>query len=346
MPPPTKPILDLTSASLFDALIIGAGPAGLSAALGLARVRGTSVVFSDGTFRNAKGRHAHNVISRDHQSAREIRRLGREDIERYGTALFVDRAVARARKVEGAGVFEVEDMSGEKWRGKKVVLATGSRDEVEKDIEGYEECWGTSIHQCLFCDGIEMNDLPAGVLGFQPPALALHNVGLILQMGCPGVTIFGNGKLDPPDEQTTKSLETAKAMGAKVDERAIAKLVELGERQGLEIRFKDGSSTRVGFLSHKPITRPSARHIAEELGVDIVSDGFGGEILQRSEPFGESNVQGVFVAGDAGVMIKAFAQAMTQGLAAGVAVASGLVTELEQQSVGQSKVIPVMEDPR
>lgn len=346
MPPPTKPNLSLSSRFLFDALIIGAGPAGLSAALSLSRVRGSSVVFSDSNFRNAKGKHAHYVLSRDHQPAPEVRRIGREEIEQYGTAKFVDRGVTKARKDGPAGVFEVEDESGEKWRGKKVVLATGSKDEMETNIEGYEDCWGTSIHQCLFCGGIEMNDMPAGVLGFEYPPLVVHNVGLILQMGCPGVTVFGNGKLNLQDDKAKESLQTAKAMGAQVDEREIARLVELPERQGLEICFKDGSSTRVGYLSHKPITRPNARHIADGLGVEVIPDGWGGEMFKRSEPFGASNVDGVFVVGDAGMMMKAFVLAMAQGVGAGIAVANGLVVEKEKQMVEESKEDPAVLDPR
>lgn len=329
MPPPTLPNLTLTSSTtLFDALIIGAGPAGLSAALALARVRGTAVVFNSDNFRNAKGHRAHYTLSRDHQPASEVRRVGREEIARYGTTRFVDRGVVRAGKNEGeGGGFEVEDAEGETWRGSKVVLATGVKDEMESGIEGYEACWGSTIHQCLFCDGIEMNDMPAGVLGFDNPGMTVHNIGLILRMGCPGVTIFGNGRLDIRDEKAKAELEVAKRMGAKIEEREIARLVQLPEREGMEIQFRDGGSTRVGFLAHKPITRPNARHLAEGLGVAIVSDGMGGEMLQRSEPFGESNVKGVLVAGDAGGMIKAFVHSMAQGTFAGVGVANTLLGE-------------------
>ena len=323
MPPPIKPVFNLNTELLFDALIIGAGPAGLSAALALSRVKGTSVVFSNNKFRNAKGHRAHYTLSRDHQPAPEVRRVGREEIERYGTTKFVESGIRRARKVEEEGVFEAEDEHGDKWRGKKIVLATGVTDAFDTGIEGYEECWGTSIHQCLFCDGIEMNDHEAGVLGFESP-MQDHSVRTILQMGCPGVTIFGNGKLNPPDDQTKTALQEAKERGAKVDERKIAKLVQLEERNGMEIHFEDGSSTRIGFLAHKPVTHVNGRHIAEGLGVEVVPDGMGGDMFRRSEPFGESNVKGVYVAGDAGVMIKAFVFAMGHGVSAGVGVAHAI----------------------
>lgn len=334
MPPPTPPALTLSSNHLLDALILGAGPAGLSAALALSRVRGTSAVFSSDTFRNAKAPHAHYTLSRDHQPAGEIRRIGRSEVEAYGTTTFVEKAVVSARKREEGG-FEVEDASGEVWKGRAVVLATGVEDEMETEIEGYEACWGRSIHQCLFCDGIEMNDMPAGILGFGFPKLDVHNVGLILQMGCPGVTIFGNGELNLSDAEAKQTLEVAKALGAEVDEREIERLVDLGERKGLEICFRDGSRSRVGYLAHKPITRPNARQVAEALGVEILPDGMGGEMLKRSEPFGESNVGGVFVAGDAGNFIKSFVHSMGQGVSAGIGVASRLVGERQQRAASE-----------
>lgn len=258
-------------------------------------------------------------------------------MEAYGTSHFVDKAVVEARKVED-GLFEVVDSSGEVWMGRTVVLATGVKDNMDQTgIEGYADCWGSTIHQCLFCDGIENNDLPTGVLGWEEP-IASHNVGLILQMGCPGVTIFGNGKLKVDDEKAERALQIAKARGAEVEEREIERLVEFeleegGGRKGLEVKFRDGECERVGFLTHKPITRPNARELANALGVEIVSDGMRGEMLQRSEPFGASNVEGVFVAGDAGVLIKSFVHAMGQGVSAGIGVAGVLMTQEERRVV-------------
>lgn len=223
MPPPSLPNLNLNSSFLYDAIILGAGPAGLSAALALCRVRRTAVVFSTPDFRNKQAYRAHTILSRDHTPPAEIRAAGRSDIDKYGTTKFVERAITTARKLESENLFEVKDQDGETWRGRKIVLAMGSRDILPTDIEGYAEGWGYDIYQCLFCDGIERNDKPAGLLGF-PSAMYLHNISNILQMGCPSVTIFGNGPLKP-DEKTAEALKVAKAKGATIDERKIKKLV-------------------------------------------------------------------------------------------------------------------------
>lgn len=208
-----------------------------------------------------------------------------------------------ARKDEEQNLFEVEDATGEKWKGKKVVLAMGVKDRLPKDIEGYEENWGYNIHQCLFCDGIERSDRPAGTLGFASPMM-LHNVNMMVQMGCPSVTIFGNERLKPESEVTAKALQLAKLRGVDVDERRIRKLVNLGGEEGVEILFEDGTSAQVGFLAHRPDVEVMAPHLARGLGVEIVPDGAGGQMLKRNEPFGET-IKGVLAAGDIGAIPKA-----------------------------------------
>ena len=345
MPAPVRPNFNLNSSFLFDALIVGAGPAGLSAALALCRMKRPVVVFSSGDFRNAKAHRAHTILSRDHQPASEIHRIGREQIDQYGTTHFVERSVIKARKDDAANVFEVEDQDGEKWRGKKVVLAVGAKDKLPTDIDGYSECWGESIWQCMFCDGIERSDRPAGMLGFASP-MNLHNVSFILQFGCPALTIFANGPLKPSDEATTNALEVAKAKGAKVDERRIEKLVHLDNEQGIDVLFEDGCTTRVGFIAHTPNTEVAAPNLALDLGVEILPDGMGGTLLKRNEPLGETNVKSVFTAGDAGHMMKQFTAAMFQGVAAGAGVAFQLEQEGNEKIVRKLKTVDELESEK
>ena len=312
---------------LFDATIIGAGPAGLSAALALYRMKRPTVAFSDGEFRSAKAHRAHTILSRDDQPASEIRKIGREQIERYGTTRFVERRVCKARR--DGNHFEVEDNQGEKWRAKKIVLAMDVRDAFP-DVEVYAECWGQSIYQCLFCDGLERADRPAAMLGFDSP-MSLHFIGIMFHIGCPIVTILSNGPLKPLDEATAEALKVAEASGAKVDERRIRKLVHHEDEQGIDVVFEDGDSFRIGFLQHTPPTHVVAPNLAEDLGVEKLPDGRGGTLLKTSQPFGETNLEGVFVTGDAGVVMKHFANAMALGVAAGAGVSFQLGKEEERE---------------
>lgn len=127
---------------LYDALIVGGGPAGLSVALGLARVHRTCVVFSDGTFRNQGVKAVHSIITRDHVHPQEIRDLARKDVEKYGNTRFEETTVTRISKSEKGFVAQSE--AGQEWQARAVVLATGVKD-VFPDLPGYAENWPHSM---------------------------------------------------------------------------------------------------------------------------------------------------------------------------------------------------------
>jgi gliotoxin/aspirochlorine biosynthesis thioredoxin reductase len=132
---------------LYDALIIGAGPAGLSAALSLARLRRTTAVFTmrnKAGFRNRGVTEIHNILTRDGISPEEFRSIGAQQIEKYTLTDFVEADITMIEKVElDDGLrdgFRVEDANGSSWKGRKLLLAMGSVD-IFPEIEGYRENW-------------------------------------------------------------------------------------------------------------------------------------------------------------------------------------------------------------
>ena len=130
------------------------------------------------------------------------------------------------------------------------------------------------------------------------------------------VTIFTNG---PSSENpaTKEALSAARSAGCVFDERLVVKLTRApNEEQGVDVHFKDGRSLRTGFLVDKPPTEPvGQRMLVEGLGAEIIPSIFG-HCVQRNEPFGETNVKGCFVAGDAGTPMVQFTIAVAQGVMA------------------------------
>ena len=129
---------------VYDALILGAGPAGLSAALALARVKRTALVLSSNKFRNDGIKEMHTVLGHDKRHPVDFRKLAREQIEAYGPEIeFADGEAIRVWRQElneGYQGFQVEARGGRIWKGRKMVLALGSKD-VFPDVKGYADNW-------------------------------------------------------------------------------------------------------------------------------------------------------------------------------------------------------------
>jgi thioredoxin reductase len=137
----------------WDCLIVGAGPAGLNAALVLGRARRRVLVLDHAEPRNAATHEMHGVLGHDGRDPADLRARGRDELGRYG----VDVVTA---EVTGAGLLDgevrlVSDRGTEVSR--TVLLATGMLDELP-DVPGFADVWGTSAHTCPYCDGFEHRD--------------------------------------------------------------------------------------------------------------------------------------------------------------------------------------------
>lgn len=313
---------------VFDALIIGAGPAGLNAALVFARTRGTALVFDSQEYRNEGIKHMHTVASRDHQEPYSFRQIARDQIEaRYDTVWFQHATITHATKkpigqdnYEG---FEVKDSEGLTYSGKKLILATGSKD-IMPEIPGYKENWPEHIYQCLACDGYEQRSTPIGILEFKHPSQS-HLIQMAKAFD-DRITIFSNGTI-PDDLPVQQALKVAKALGVNVDSRKITRLLNNGpsHEEGVTIEFETGEPVTLGFLVHRPVTVNRSQHLIDQLGVETVDSAMGGHIKIANPMFNETSVRGVFAAGDTMVMMKQAAIAMAEGLkaAAGAGIQIG-----------------------
>jgi thioredoxin reductase len=133
----------------FECIVVGAGPAGLSAALTLGRARRRTLVLDSGEPRNHAARAMHGVLGHDGLSPAALRARGIEEVGRYGIEVR-PHAAGAARRIEGG--FDIDGMTA-----RTVVLATGMLD-ATPPVEGFDALYGISAHTCPYCDGWEHRD--------------------------------------------------------------------------------------------------------------------------------------------------------------------------------------------
>ncbi|KIX09581.1 uncharacterized protein Z518_00661 [Rhinocladiella mackenziei CBS 650.93] len=293
-------------AYVYDALVIGGGPAGLSTALGLARQLYTTIVFDSGQYRNDPTEKMHNVLTWDHRHPTEYRATAHANIlARYSTVQFQNTSVESITK--GAdGTFEAIDKNKNKYTGKRVVLATGVKD-ILLDIPGYKELWGRSIFHCLFCHGYEeRRSSSAGVLAqgvLADPQLNLHMARMVARLAA-SVTIYSNG-----DITVTEQLE--KQLAGKpltIEPRRITSLERKGTRgSDMTVHFEDGNSKDEVFLAHIPRTEINGPFL-RQLDVEVENG-----VIKTVPPFYETTVSGVFAVGDCATALKTVTQAVAMG---------------------------------
>lgn len=172
--------------SEWDVVVIGGGPAGLSAALMLGRSRRRVIVVDAGNPRNRFASHMHGVLGNEGVNPADLIERGRRELEGYG-AVVVSGTVIDVEN-QGEELIAVTD-DGERLRARSVVVATGLSDQLP-DIPGLAQHWGVSVVHCPYCHGWEVRDQRLGVLATS--AMALHQVQLVRQLS-DSVALFTNG---------------------------------------------------------------------------------------------------------------------------------------------------------
>lgn len=137
---------------MYDAIIVGGGPAGTQAALTLGRMHRSVLLLDSGRYRNETVSHAHNYATHDGKAPAEIRRLARQDVAAYQSVQV--REVAAESVVADIDGFTVTDTNGRVERSVGLILATGVRDQLP-DIPGLADAWGKEVAHCPFCHGHE-----------------------------------------------------------------------------------------------------------------------------------------------------------------------------------------------
>jgi thioredoxin reductase len=196
----------------WDCIVVGAGPAGLSAALVLGRARRRVVVLDTAEPRNYATHEMHGVLGHDGLDPAELRARGRAEIAGYGVEVVT--ADVHGADVRG-GVVQLSSARGPEV-ARTVLLATGMLDEVP-DIPGFDRVWGTSAHTCPYCDGFEHRDERIAVLASGARG---EHLAVLLRQWSGDVVLLTNG----PHGLAADQLARVDALGVPVVETPVAAL--------------------------------------------------------------------------------------------------------------------------
>jgi thioredoxin reductase len=295
---------------LYDAVIVGGGTAGLSAAQMLGRAGRRVLVIDAGEPRNRFAAHMHGVLGQDGRSPLELLRIGRDEAAAYGVG-FLDTAVTALD--EGDDQIVVTHEHGI-VAARGVVLTTGVVDDLP-DVPGLREQWGRGVIHCPYCHGYEVAGRRLGVLATSPASL--HQIELVRQWS-DDVTAFTAG-LGGVDDTVAARLA---ARGIRVVDSPVASLrVERDVVTAVETA--DGTEHPIDALFTAPTTRLRL-DIAASL--DLAISDRPGEGL-RVDMRGATSHPRVFAAGNVVTPFGNVPLSMGQGSMAGAGLNGALVME-------------------
>ena len=270
----------------YDVVVIGGGAAGLSGALMLARSRRSVAVIDSGTPRNAPADGIHGLLGYDGMPPAEYLARGTADVRRYGGAVVNGEVAGIDRDDTG---FAVALADGHRTHARRILLATGLRDELP-DIDGLAERWGRDdLVHCPYCHGWEVRDRSIAVLA---PAPSAFHLSVLWRQLSDRITLLLNG-VELPDEQ----LQQLAARGVQIVDGPVRSVVTADDAV-TGVALADGRVVPCEVIAVG--TRMVARggHLLASLGLSAVEHPSGMGMYVPADATGRTKEPGVWAAGN------------------------------------------------
>ena len=278
---------------LYDVIIIGSGPAGISASLYTKRAGLETLIVSKGIGTLDKVEKIENYYGTPNISGKEIQKIG----ENQAKNLNIEIKNEEVMQIDYGRNFIVKTLNYE-YEAKTIIIATGSNRKVA-NIKGIKEFEGKGVSYCTTCDGFFYKDKDVAVLGNKE--YAIHEAQNLLPIA-KSVTMLTNG--EQPVEKRTEGIE--------IKENKIREF--RGTNSIEEIEFEDNTKKKIDGV-FVALGTASSSDLARKLGV-ILDEKNNIKVDNKME----TNIKGVYACGDCTGGILQISKAVYEGMVAGMSV--------------------------
>ncbi|GAA3568221.1 NAD(P)/FAD-dependent oxidoreductase [Microlunatus spumicola] len=328
----TEPSPDRSHPAAYDVLVVGGGPAGLAAAVALARSLRSVLVVDAGRPRNATAAGIHNYLGRENVSPAELLADGRDTLTSYGGRVETGEVtrLERLGQEPSQPWFRAELADGRQVEARRVVVATGLTDELPA-IPGLAERWGRDVLHCPYCHGYEARGTAIGILSTTP--MTAHQALLFRQLS----------------DDVTVLTHTGPTLGDEDRERLEARGIHFVDGEVVEVLTRDDALSGVRLASgavvplrNLAIAAPAVAHSAllSDLGVEVADFAMGDFVFGAyavAEPTGATSVPGLYAAGNVATIQAQVSTSAAAGLMTGALVNAHLIEEETTEAVARRR---------
>ena len=332
---------DPQPAPTYDVLVVGGGPAGLSAGVALARSLRSVLVVDAGRPRNATATGVHNYLGREDVSPLDLMADGRSALTSYGGEVRTGEVTGLERlgREPLHPWFRATLADGQRVEARRVVVATGLSDELPA-VPGLTARWGRDVLHCPYCHGYEARGTAIGVLSTTP--MTAHQALLFRQLS----------------DDVTVLTHTGPALGDEDRERLEARGVRFLDGEVVEVLTTDDALSGVRLASgavvplrNLVVAAPAVAHstLLSDLGVEVADFALGDFVFGAyavAEPTGATSVPGLYTAGNVSSIQAQVSTSAAGGLLTGAFVNAQLIEEEAAHAVAERRATEAFWDER
>lgn len=288
-------------AQIIDVVIIGAGPAGLQAAVHAVRKKASVLVLGKAERSGIYRAHVENYLCVDGVTeGSEMLKVGREQVVRFGAEIAEEDALDIQKK---DNFFLVETETGKDVTARTLILATGST-RSKLDVQGEKKLLGLGVSYCVDCDANFFRNVPVAVVGNESAAVD----GALTLLGYASEVFL-----------IAKKISVSEELGKKLADSKI-KLIEgtwvkeiLGDSELMGLLLEDDSTLTVEGVFIE-LGAKNAVELATTIDVQLDTETFSYIATDKKQ---KTNIPGIYAAGDVAGPPHQMAKAVGEGCVAG-----------------------------